>query len=265
VAACPSCGHENPEGARFCNACASPLAGEAVGAREERKIVTVLFADLVGFTARAEQLDPEDVRGILNRYYSRLRAEIEAFGGTVEKFIGDAVVAVFGAPVAHGDDPERAVRAALAARGAVAELNAADPQLDLQVRLAVNTGEAIVSLGARAELGEAMVAGDVVNTASRLQSAAPANAVLVGEETYRATRDLVDFRKAEPVFAKGKADPVRAWLAVGTRTEPGERRATTAPLLGRIHEIAVLHRIFAGVVADHRPHLVTIVGDAGIG
>jgi class 3 adenylate cyclase len=265
VAVCPSCGHENPEGARFCNACAGPLAGEPAGAREERKIVTVLFADLVGFTARAEQLDPEDVRGILNRYYSRLRAEIEAFGGTVEKFIGDAVVAVFGAPVAHGDDPERTVRAALAARGAVAELNAADPQLDLQVRLAVNTGEAIVSLGARAELGEAMVAGDVVNTASRLQSAAPANAVLVGEETYRATRDLVDFREAEPVIAKGKADPVRAWLAVGTRTEPGERRATTAPLLGRIHEIAVLHRIFAGVVADHRPHLVTIVGDAGMG
>jgi len=192
MAACASCGQENPEGARFCNACAAPLADGPPEPREERKIVTILFADLVGFTARAERLDPEDVRAILNPYYTRLRTEIEAFGGVVEKFIGDAVMAVFGAPVAHGDDPERAVRAALAVRGAVAEMNAADADLDLQVRLAVNPGEAIVSLDAKTELGEGMVAGDVVNAASRLQTAAPTNAVLVGEETYRATRALVD-------------------------------------------------------------------------
>src|SRR6476659_4444128 len=120
---CPSCGQENPSGARFCNACATQLPASAPALTEERKIVTVLFVDLVGFTARAEQLDPEDVRAILKPYYTRLRSEIEVFGGTVEKFIGDAVMAVFGAPVAHGDDPERAVRAAFAVRDAVAEMN----------------------------------------------------------------------------------------------------------------------------------------------
>src|SRR6266566_2539134 len=141
--------------------------------REERKVVTVLFTDLVGFTGRAEQLDPEDVRATLSPYYSRLRAEIERHGGTVEKFIGDAVMAVFGAPVAHEDDPERAVRAALAIREAVVE--------DLQIRTAVNTGEALVALGARPSEGEGIVSGDVVNTAARLQTAAPVNGILVGE------------------------------------------------------------------------------------
>src|SRR3954451_12460954 len=137
---CPNCARENPEDAAFCNSCGTALDKPA--AREERKIVTVLFVDLVGFTARAEQLDPEDVRAILNPYYTRLRSEIEIFGGTVEKFIGDAVMAVFGAPVAHGDDPERAVRAALAVREAVAEMNASEPELDLQVRLGRDTGRA---------------------------------------------------------------------------------------------------------------------------
>src|SRR4029453_15364746 len=138
---CSNCGQENPEGARVWHRCAAPLGAEHEAAREERKVVTVFFADLVGFTGRAEQLDPEDVRGMLSPYYTRLRSEIERFGGTVEKFIGDAVMAVFGAPIAHEDDPERAVRAALAARDAVQELNDADPSLDLHVRIAVNTGE----------------------------------------------------------------------------------------------------------------------------
>src|SRR5438445_2905317 len=185
VTTCPNCGQENPPIAKFCIACAQPLPARAHGLPEERKVVTVLFADLVGFTARAERLDPEDVRAILTPYFTRVRSELETFGGTVEKFIGDAVMAVFGAPVAHGDDTERAVRAAIALRDAVAELNAADPDLDLQVRIAVNTGEALVSLGARTSEGEGMVAGDVVNTASRLQEAAPTNGILVGDETYR--------------------------------------------------------------------------------
>ena len=163
VTICPNCGQENPPSARFCNACATPLPARAHGLDEERKVVTVLFADLVGFTARAERLDPEDVRAILTPYFARVRSEIEACGGTVEKFIGDAVMAVFGAPLAHGDDPERGVRAAVAIRDAVEELNASDPELDLQLRIAVNTGEVLVSLGAR---GEGLVAGDVVNTAS---------------------------------------------------------------------------------------------------
>src|ERR671930_510352 len=147
---CPSCGQENPPIAKFCLACAQPLPPASAGLTEERKVVTVLFADLVGFTARAEQLDPEDVRAILTPYFARVRSEIEAFGGTVEKFIGDAVMGVFGAPVSHGDDPERAVRAAIAMRDKVAEMNEADPDLELQVRIAVNTGEVLVSLGARA-------------------------------------------------------------------------------------------------------------------
>ena len=260
---CPNCERENPDDAAFCNACGTPL--EKPAAREERKIVTVLFVDLVGFTARAEQLDPEDVRAILNPYYTRLRAEIEVFGGTVEKFIGDAVMAVFGAPVAHGDDPERAVRAALAVREAVTQMNEAEPELDLQVRLAVNTGEAIVALGANPDLGEGLVAGDVVNTASRLQTAAPTNGILVGQTTHRATRGSFEYAEVEALVVKGKRAPVRAWLANSASSGPGERASSGVPMLGRVHELAVLNRIFDGVVADRRPHLVTVVGDAGIG
>jgi class 3 adenylate cyclase len=260
---CATCGQDNPAGARFCNSCGATL--QADEQRDERKIVTVLFADLVGFTARAELLDPEDVREILQAYHTRVKAEIERFGGVVEKFIGDAVMGVFGAPAAHGDDPERAVRAAFAVREAVARMNEADSELDLQVRLAVNTGEAIVSLGARAEAGEAMVAGDVVNTASRLQTAAPTNGILVGEETYLATRSLLIYEESESVTVKGKSAPLRVWLALGARTDPGERTLSTVPMLGRGNELAVLRRIFQSIVADERPHLVTVLGDAGIG
>src|SRR5947209_17324905 len=176
--------------------------------RKERKVVTVLFADLVGFTARAETLDPEDVEAILRPYHDRLRSELERFGGTVEKFIGDAVMALFGAPVAHEDDPERAVRAALAIRDWARE------EEGVQVRIAVNTGEALVLLGARPVEGEGMAAGDVVNTAARLQSAAPVNGVLVGERTYRATSRAIEYAAADPVPAKGKEHPVPAWEAL---------------------------------------------------
>ena len=264
MTSCPTCGHENPPTARFCNGCGAPLNETGSGAREERRIVTILFADMAGFTARAERLDPEDLRAVLDDYYKRLRAELESFGGTVEKFIGDAVVGIFGAPLAHGDDPERGVRAALAVCHAVAEMNSADPELKLEVRVAVNTGEAIVSVS-RLELREGMVAGDVVNTASRMQSAAPVNCVLVGEETYRATRGLIDYREVEPLVAKGKREPVRVWLALGSRAAPGERAVSTIPMLGRIHEIATLHRVFDSSLAERRTHLVTVLGDAGIG
>src|SRR5438132_8087399 len=169
---CPVCAQENPDGFRLCGMCGASLTAAAPAIREERKVVTVLFADLVGFTARSERLDPEDVRATLSPYYARLRTELERHGGTVEKFIGDAVMALFGAPVAHEDDPERAVRAALAIREWARE------QENVQVRIAVNTGEALISLGARPESGEGMAAGDVVNTAARLQSAAPVNGVL---------------------------------------------------------------------------------------
>jgi class 3 adenylate cyclase len=265
VNVCPSCSRENPPDAKFCSACGTRLALDQGSAREERKIVSVLFADLVGFTARSERLDPEDVRAIQTPYFQRVRAEIEACGGTVEKFIGDAVMGVFGAPVAHGDDPERAVRAALAIRDGVAELSAATPNLDLQVRVAVNTGEAIVALDADMAQGEGLVAGDVVNTASRLQGFAPVNGVLVGEETYRATRSIVEYEAVEAVSVKGKSAPVTAWLALSATAPPGERRGQRHPFVGRSHELGLLQRIWDQAVAEQRPHVVTVFGPAGIG
>jgi class 3 adenylate cyclase/tetratricopeptide (TPR) repeat protein len=260
VQTCQSCGRENPADARFCNSCGSPLAVATAHALEERKLVTVLFADLVGFTSRSEQLDPEDVRAMLSPYYARLRAELERHGGTVEKFIGDAVMAVFGAPVAHEDDPERAVRAALAIRDWVRE------QPQLQVRIAVNTGEALVTLGARPAEGEGMVAGDVVNTSARLQTAAPINGILVGERTYRATRAAISYRSAEPVAAKGKADPVPAWEAEEARSRFGVDTVTDgAPLVGRDRELAMLRDALDRVREEESPQLVTIVGVPGMG
>ena len=291
VAACQACGFENPDEARFCGRCGESLAGtcptcgapvvpgttyctacgsslELAGrphSGEERKVVTVLFVDLVGFTARAERLDPEDVRAILTRYYERVKSEMERFGGRVEKFIGDAVMGVFGAPVAYGDDPERAVRAALAVRDQLRELNETDPSLDLQARLAVNTGEAIVSLGAHHKRGEGMVAGDVVNTASRLQSAAPTNEILVGEETYFSTRSVIEYRPTGSVEAKGKALPVPAWLAVAPIGPVGERSFSRVPMIGRGAELAVVRGIWERVVDGSRPHLLTMFGPTGIG
>ena len=218
----------------------------------------MLFVDLVGFTSRAERLDPEDVRDLLTPYHERVRTEIERFGGSVEKFVGDAVMGVFGAPTAYGDDPERAVRAALAVRDWAGEDG-------LQLRIAVNTGEAIVSLEARPGHGEAMIAGDVVNTAARLQAAAPVGAVLVGEETYASTRAPIEYRPAPPVTAKGKATPVRAWLALRTVSPVGERPTTPVPMVGRERELGVLTGIWERVADERRPHLVTVFGSAGIG
>ncbi|MBA3380761.1 MAG: AAA family ATPase [Actinobacteria bacterium] len=256
--ACRRCGKENPEGASFCNACAAPLA-ESGGTAEERRVVSVVFVDLVGFTSRSEKLDPEDVRAILTPYYERVRSELERFGGVVEKFIGDAVMGVFGAPKAFGDDHERAVRAALAVRDWAGEDG-------LEVRIAVNTGEAIVDLEARIGHGQAMIAGDVVNTAARLQSAAPVGAVLVGEDTYLSTRTMIEYQPAfQPVKAKGKAEPVRAWIAVRAGVPAGERPLMPVPMVGRVHQLEVLTGIWERVTADRRPHLVTVFGPAGIG
>ena len=162
-------------------------------------------------------MDVEDVRGTLAPYHALLREKLEHYGGTVEKFIGDAVMALFGAPVTHEDDAERAVRAALSIRAAIDRLNEREPGLDLHVRVGVNTGEALVVLGADAGRGEGVASGDVVNTAARLQSAAPVDGILVGETTYRATDRAITYRPAEPVVAKGKARPVPVWEAVEAR------------------------------------------------
>src|ERR687891_258451 len=225
---CGDCGEENPERARFCLACGAELAPAVALTREERKVVTVLFADLVGFTGRAERLDPEEVRAVLQPYHARLRAELERFGGTVEKFIGDAVMAVFGAPVAHEDDPERAVRASLAIRDALAEDG------DLEVRIGITTGEALIALDSRPETGEGMAAGDVVNTAARLQAGAPVDGILVDETTYRATERAIVYRESAPVVAKGKEAPVPVWEAVEPRARFGVDWAQEgrAPLVG---------------------------------
>src|ERR671924_468639 len=224
----------------------------------ERKVVSVLFADLVGFTARAETLDPEDVEAILRPFHDRLRSELEQRGGTVEKFIGDAVMAVFGAPVAHEDDP---VRAALAIRDWIRE------EEELEVRIAVNTGEALVSLepGAGAERG--LVAGDVVNTASRLQTAAPVNGILIGETTYNATSRVIEYREAPPVKAKGKSQPVPVWEVVEARSRYGADVTHTpkTPLVGRERELGLLVSTLARAQHERSPQLVTLVGVPGIG
>jgi class 3 adenylate cyclase len=264
---CPSCGSTSSLDYKFCGSCGADLRPVPPTAHsgEERRVVTVLFADLVGFTSRAERLDPEDVRAILDPYYACLRDAIQAFGGQVEKYVGDAVMGVFGAPTAHGDDPERAVRAALRIQVALAEMNAADSRRDLQVRIAVNTGEAIVALGARTWEGEAMVAGDVVNTASRLQNSAPVNSVLVGEETYRATRFTVEYQAMDALPLKGKQLPVTAWLAVSATRSPGERAVKGAPLVGRREELSALAERFDHVIGSRQAHLATVFGLPGVG
>jgi class 3 adenylate cyclase/tetratricopeptide (TPR) repeat protein len=263
---CQGCGEDNPVRARFCLACGTALApGPQRG--DERKVVSVLFCDLVGFTSRAERLDVEDVRRVLRPYYARLRAELERYGGTVEKFIGDAVMALFGAPVAHEDDPERAVRAALAIREAIAEFNQADPSPDLHVRVGVTTGEALITLDARPVEGEGMASGDVVNTAARLQGAAPVDGVLVDQATYWATNRQIAYREAEPVRAKGKAEPVPVWqaLELGSTSVVEPVKAPRVELIGRGAELALLEAALTRARTERRPQLALVVGVPGIG
>jgi class 3 adenylate cyclase/tetratricopeptide (TPR) repeat protein len=258
---CPSCAAEIVGAARFCPHCGARL-GDALPPREERKLVSVLFVDLVGFTARSDRADPEDVRELLQLYFDQARSCIEQHGGVVEKFIGDAVMAVFGAPVAHGDDAERAVRAGLRVLAAVEELSR-ERGLGLAARAAVNTGEAVVSLSPGS--GDPLATGDVVNTASRLQSAAPEGRLVVGATTFRGTRDAIAYEPLAPVSAKGKADALEAWVAVAPLAEPGTRRIRRTSLVGRTREVELLRSLWRAAVDDARPHLVTVVGPPGIG
>ena len=223
--------------------------------------MTVLFCDLVGSTVRAEGADPEDVRAMLSAYHEHVRGELERFGGTVEKFIGDAVMALFGAPVAHEDDPERAVRAALAIRERAVE------EGELQVRIGITTGETLISLSADPRTGEGMASGDVVNTAARLQAAAAVDGILVDETTRRATRDAIEYREREPVEAKGKSEPLHVWEALEARARLGVDVAheARAPLVGRERELSVLRDALERARHERIPQLATLVGVPGIG
>jgi class 3 adenylate cyclase/tetratricopeptide (TPR) repeat protein len=267
---CPSCGALNEPGEKFCGECAQPLpaAGtttspSGVDARipvSERRLVSILFADLVGFTTLAEGKDAEDTRELLSAYFDLSRDVIGRYGGTVEKFIGDAVMAVWGAPTAHEDDAERAVRAALELVDAVRMLGPT-----IQARAGVLTGEAAVTLGAT---NQGMVAGDLVNTASRLQSAAAPGTVLVGEATHRAAANAIAFEEAGEQTLKGKTTPVPAWHALRVVAELGGRnRSETleAPFVGRDDELRLLKDLFHATGREHRARLVSVVGPAGIG
>jgi len=203
---CSRCGAENASDARFCSSCGAGLLATTAGL-EERKLVSVLFVDLVGFTSRSDRADPEDVHDVLAVYHAEAKRRIEQHGGTVEKFVGDAVMAVFGAPVAHGDDAERAVRAGLSVLGGMDELNRTH-RLDLAARAAVNTGEAVVAVAGDVA-GDVLAIGDVVNTASRLQSAAPSGRLIVGQQTHRATRHAISYEPLEAVEARERRSPCR--------------------------------------------------------
>jgi class 3 adenylate cyclase/tetratricopeptide (TPR) repeat protein len=264
MASCSRCGQDNPQGFRFCGACGTPLtAGRRPG--EERKVVTVLFCDLVGFTARSDQADPEDVGAMLRPYHVRLRQEIERFGGTLDKFIGDAVMAVFGAPTSHEDDPERAVRCAARMLEAIVELNTTRPALALSVRIGITTGEALVALQPGGETEG--VVGDIVNTASRLQGVAPVNGILVGEGTWRATRTLFEYQELEPVRVKGKAQPVPVWRLVRAQSRLGVDvdQRPVAPFIGRNGELDLLKRCYARTLRERSVQLVTLLGEPGVG
>ena len=264
---CATCGQVNPEIARFCLACGAVIEQAAGRPADERKTVTVLFCDLVGFTAASDRADPEDVRARIRPYHARLRREVERFGGTVEKFIGDAVMAVFGAPVAHEDDPERAVRAGLRILEAIADLNQEDAELSLAVRIGVESGEAVVALGARPEHGEGLVAGDVVNTASRLQGVAPVGGVLAGPVTHAATRQVFDYRALAPVVLKGKAEPVAVFQALAPRARFGAdvTRSLGTPMVGRQIDLGIVTGAFQKAVQEATIQLVVVAGEPGVG
>ncbi|MCC7076830.1 MAG: AAA family ATPase [Acidimicrobiia bacterium] len=258
---CPNCGATVPGGARFCPSCGAPLAGEGPG--DERRVVTVVFGDLVGFTALSEARDPEAVKNLVDNCFARLAADVEAFGGRVDKVVGDAIVALFGAPVTHEDDAERAVRAALAMQETVTA-HAAERDLPIRLRIGVNTGEVLVGSIQAGDDYTAM--GDVVNTASRLQSAADPGTVLVGAATRAATGDAVEYEAHDPVEAKGKHDPVAAWVATGTANRPGRRpRRERTPLVGRDTEMQMLTGSVETAFAHGRGQFVLILGEAGIG
>jgi class 3 adenylate cyclase len=247
VAACPACGKENPDGARFCNECAAPLTGDS---REQRKTVTVLFCDVTGSTALGESTDPEALRALLARYFERMKGIVESHGGTVEKFIGDAVMAVFGVPVAHEDDALRACRAAL-------EMRDTFPDLGIRGRIGVNTGEVVTGTSER------LATGDAVNVAARFEQAAEPGEVLIGESTHALVHEAVVAEPVEPLSLKGKSEPVAAYRLVSVLGAPERRHSLR--FVGREAELARIVEAWDRAEAQATCELVTVVGDAGVG
>ena len=253
MSACRQCGSELPEAARFCPACGAAVDGRR---GEERKVVTVLFADLVDSTGLGDGRDPEDLRDAVKPHLSRMRAALEQYGGTFEKFVGDAVMAVFGAPVAHEDDPERAVRAALSIRDSVRG-----------VRIGVSTGDAVVQLGAASGAGEGIATGDVVTTTFRIEEGAEVDTVLVGESTYRATHGAIEYGERRLLQARGKSEPVAVYEALRATADlrASPESAPLAPLVGRKEELSLILDTLARARRDRTVQLVTLIGVPGIG
>ncbi len=271
---CRACGEVNPAANKFCGTCGADLAGdkasfraahEAKAAspnREERRWATVLFADLSDFTTMSEQMDAEDVKALAHRCAELMSEQVRRFGGTVLNVVGDQIVAVFGAPLSHEDDAERAVRCGLAIRDCAFSV---DPAKPIRVHVGVNTGEVMAGMVGPQERCDYTVMGDTVNTAARLMSAAPSASVLAGEETWRATRRVVNYRQLPPVALKGKQQPFAVWEALDAAPLAQSRPLGTAPLVGRDDELALLSNIWLKVVHESRPHLVTVLGEPGIG
>lgn len=272
--ACRHCGHENAAGARFCANCGIPLAatpqdrGEAgpVFTAEARKVVTVIFADLVGSTALTERLDPEEARDVVAAFYNVVQHTVERFGGSVANLLGDAVLAVFGLPVAHEDDPERAVRAGLAIRDAMPALNdhlASAHGIRLATRVGVNTGEVVAASGSTFDRD--FLISDAVTTAARLQQTVQAGVVVVGERTHRLTREVIEYRERPPLDVKGKTAPLALWEAVTPLPERADVRRIVAPLVGRHGELGLLRGFYERSRDQALVHLITIIGQPGVG
>ncbi len=260
---CSNCGHENSDGAKFCMECASPLV-LAEPRSVVRKTVTIVFCDVVGSTAMGEALDPESRRDVMQRFFAAMQSAIERHGGTVEKFIGDAVMAVFGVPQVHEDDALRAVRAAADMRSALTTLNDdldRDHGITLACRIGVNTGEVVAGAGE-----QAIATGDAVNVAARLEQAASPGEILLGEDTFALVRDAVTVERIDAVNAKGKTDPVPAVRLIEvTAGAAGFARHLDAPMVGRERELALLRSAFQRTVSDQACQLFTVLGVGGVG
>ncbi len=263
---CPNCGEDNPARFAYCGVCGAPLAADAPDPRKVRKTVTVVFADVMGSTALGERLDPESLQHIMSRYFAAMRSVLERHGGTVEKFIGDAVMAVFGSPVVHEDDALRAVRAGAEMRAALVSLNLeleADRGVTVDVRIGINTGEV---LAGDASEGQAFVSGDTVNVAARLEQAAAGGEILIGEATYPLVRAAVRAERVEGLRLKGKAEPAGAWRLVEVLADvPAFTRDFAAPFVARRRELELLRDVFVRATEERTCQLVTVLGAAGIG